>query len=132
MRQAIARDGLARNALRITLSSLQAAKARIHRQREMRSRWGPIAPGSNAGESRKADSGPDAVRLTVLAIDLLGPAALRACFSGREIVVRVPDDQTAKVFREALAQTARIRVTDRLVRIEVKAAPPQAAAVDHR
>ena len=29
MRQAIARDGLARNALRITLLSLQAAKARI-------------------------------------------------------------------------------------------------------
>jgi hypothetical protein len=49
----------------------------------------------------------------------VGPAAVRACASGVEVCVAAPDEATAAVFRAALAQTARRRVTDQLIRIVV-------------
>ena len=68
---------------------------------------------------RKAIQTPDPVSLAVLAIDRVGPAAVRACASGVEVRVTAPDEATATVLRAALAQTARRRRTDRLIRIIV-------------
>ena len=62
---------------------------------------------------------PDPVSLAVLAIDRVGPAAVRACASGVEVRVAAPDEATAQVLRAALAQTALRRGTDRLIRIVV-------------
>ena len=61
----------------------------------------------------------DPVLLAVLAIDRVGPAAVRACASGVEVRVSAPDEVTAEVLRAALAQTASRRHTDRLIRIVV-------------
>ena len=71
--------------------------------------------------ARKAIPMPDPVSLAVLAIDRVGPAAVRACAcaSGVEVRVAAPDEATARVLRQALAQTARRRDTDRLIRIVV-------------
>lgn len=68
---------------------------------------------------RKATQTPDPVSLAVLAIDRIGPATVRACASGVEVRVAAPDEATATVLRAALAQTARRRRTDRLIRIVV-------------
>jgi hypothetical protein len=68
--------------------------------------------------ARKVET-PDPVLLAVLAIDRVGPAAVRACASGVEVRVAAPDEATAQVLRQALAQTARRRDTDRLIRIVV-------------
>lgn len=62
---------------------------------------------------------PDPVSLAIFAIDRVGPAAVRACASGIEVSITVPDEATAAVFRAALAETARRRGTDRLIRIVV-------------
>jgi hypothetical protein len=62
---------------------------------------------------------PDPVSLAVLAIDRVGPAAVRACASGVEVCVTAPDEATARVLRAALSQTALRRGTDRLIRIVV-------------
>ena len=62
---------------------------------------------------------PDPVSLAVFAIDRVGPAAVRACACGVEVRVSAPDEATAAVFRAALAQTARRRATDQLIRIVV-------------
>jgi hypothetical protein len=69
--------------------------------------------------ARKAMQIPDPVLLAVLAIDRVGPAAVRACASGVEVCVTAPDEATARVLGAALAQTARRRGTDRLIRIVV-------------
>jgi len=45
---------------------------------------------------------PDPVLLAVLAIDRVGPAAVRACASGVEVCVAAPDEATAAVLRAAL------------------------------
>jgi hypothetical protein len=68
--------------------------------------------------ARKVET-PDPVLLAVLAIDRVGPAAVRACASGLEVRVAAPDEATARVLRAALAETARRRDTDRLIRIVV-------------
>ena len=65
------------------------------------------------------DETPDPVSLAIFAIDRVGPAAVRACASGVEVCVAAPDEATAAVFRAALAQTARRRATDQLIRIVV-------------
>ena len=66
-----------------------------------------------------AAPGPDPVMIATLAIDHVGPATVRAVASGIEVRVTAPDEATAAVFRTALANTARRRSTDRLVRIIV-------------
>jgi hypothetical protein len=68
---------------------------------------------------RDAIGPPDPVTLAIFAIDRVGPAAVRACASGVEVCVAAPDEATAEVFRAALAETARRRGTDRLIRIVV-------------
>jgi hypothetical protein len=68
---------------------------------------------------RQVAKAPDPVSLAIFAIDSIGPAAVRACASGVEVRVAAPDEATAAVFRAALAETARRRGTDRLIRIVV-------------
>ena len=69
--------------------------------------------------SWSASKEPDPIFLAIFAIDRVGPAAVRACASGVEVRVAAPDEATAAVFRAALAETARRRRTDRLIRIIV-------------
>jgi hypothetical protein len=61
----------------------------------------------------------DPVALAICAIDRVGPASVRACASGLEVRVAVPDEAIAAVLRVALAKTAQRRGTDRLIRIVV-------------
>jgi hypothetical protein len=80
---------------------------------------GRSASGAGALTARAAAAGPDPVMIATLAIDHVGPATVRAVASGVEVRVTAPDEATAAVFRAALADTARRRSTDRLVRIIV-------------
>src|SRR5262245_32446789 len=76
-------------------------------------RAGPLPlPGAAAGVQ---------VALIAMAVDRLGPAAIRACCSGVGVRVAVPDEATATMFRAALAETQRRRVTDRLIEVVVEA-----------
>lgn len=79
--------------------------------------WRKILMDKFGAEPDKAT--PDPVSLAIFAIDRVGPAAVRACASGIEVSVTVPDEATAAVFRAALAETARRRGTDRLIQIVV-------------
>ena len=74
---------------------------------------------TNGGIGALATPAPDPVMIATLAIDHVGPATVRAVASGIEVQVAAPDEATAAVFRAALADTARRRSTDRLVRIIV-------------
>jgi hypothetical protein len=65
---------------------------------------------------RKGIKSPNPALLTVLAIDRVGPAALRV---GRRSQRYGAEDATARVLRAALAETPRRRGTDRLIRIVV-------------
>jgi hypothetical protein len=67
--------------------------------------------------AREPVRGPDPVSVAVFAIDQVGPAAVRACASGVEVQIAVADEATAAVLRTALAETARHRPTDRLIRL---------------
>ncbi|HEX3954420.1 MAG TPA: hypothetical protein VHW90_12650 [Stellaceae bacterium] len=61
----------------------------------------------------------DPVRIAVLAMEGLGLASMRASFTGNEVEVAVPDEMTAAIFQAAIAETARTRATDRLIRIVI-------------
>jgi len=65
----------------------------------------------------------DPVALTVLAINRLGPAMMRAVVYGKPLVVSVPDARVCEIFRAALAVTQHQRVTDRLIQIVVGDSP---------
>jgi len=99
---------------------LKATFARFANQRGPRGRarivnWRKILMRRIASEPET----PDPVSLAVFAIDRVGPAAVRACACGVEVRIAAPDEATAAVFRAALAQTARRRATDQLIRIVV-------------
>ena len=109
------RPGARKNVFKATLTRF--ANKRGSRDRVRFGDWRKIlmyrfAPGPKPGS-------PDPVSLAVFAIDRVGPAAVRACASGVEVRVAAPDEATAAVFRAALAQTARRRATDQLIRIVV-------------
>ncbi len=69
----------------------------------------------------RAETEMDSATLVALAMDRLTPALLRASIIGVPVTVEVPDEQTAEVFRAALAQTRAGRPTDRLVEVVAKA-----------
>ena len=62
----------------------------------------------------------DGATLVALAMDRLTPALLRASIIGVPVIVEVPNEQIAEVFRAALAQTRIGRPTDRLVEVVAK------------
>jgi hypothetical protein len=109
------RPGARKNVIKATLTRF--ANKRGSRGRARFGGWRKIlmhrlAPGPEMER-------PDPVSLAIFAIDRVGPAAVRACASGVEVRVSAPDEATAAVFRAALAQTARRRATDQLIRIVV-------------
>jgi hypothetical protein len=106
----LAKPARKRNALAVKLARL-VGQRHLDRLRDL--------PLLHPFAARKAIQTPDPVSLAVLAIDRVGPAAVRACASGVEVRVAAPDEATANVLRQALAQTARRRDTDRLIRIVV-------------
>jgi hypothetical protein len=61
----------------------------------------------------------DLVALTVLAVNRLGPATLRTVSTGKPLTVVVPDARIGEIFRAALAETQKTRLTDRLIDIVV-------------
>jgi hypothetical protein len=61
----------------------------------------------------------DPVALTVLAVNRLGPATLRTVANGRPQTVTVPDARVGEIFRAALAEMQKTRLTDRLIDIVI-------------
>ena len=61
----------------------------------------------------------DPVALTMLAVNRLGPATLRTATNGKALTVSVPDARTADIFRAALDEMQKTRLTDRLVAVVV-------------
>lgn len=72
----------------------------------------------------------DPVALTMLAVNRLGLATLRTATSGKALTVSVPDARTADIFRAALDEMQKTRLTDRLVAVVVtdEAAQPKRGA----
>jgi hypothetical protein len=103
------------------MSHLAAAGRRMRRRRDNRIKRRSLLrlfiPAQ--GAPKDAAPVPDPVRLAVLAIDSVAGATMRASFTGTEVRVAAPDEATASVLRAALAETARTRATDRLIRITV-------------
>ncbi len=69
----------------------------------------------------RAETEMDSATLVALAMDRLTPALVRASIIGVPVIVEVPDERIAQVFRAALAQTRAGRPTDRLVEFVAKA-----------
>jgi len=107
--------GARKNVFKATLTRF--ASRRGSRRRARLGSWRRILLHTLAPEP--AAVGLDPVSLAVFAIDRVGPAAVRACASGVEVRVAVPDEATAEILRAALAETARRRATDQLIRIVV-------------
>jgi hypothetical protein len=70
----------------------------------------------------------DPVELTVMALNILGPALSRANTTGKKVTVTVPDERTGKIFRAALSQSQQTRATDRLIDIVI----PEEARLSRR
>lgn len=64
---------------------------------------------------------PDQAALVAMALIRLSPACARVAVTGLPHTVTVPDAHTAEVFRAAIAQSAKTRASDHLVRIVVAA-----------
>ena len=65
----------------------------------------------------------DPVALTMLAVNRLGPATLRTATNGKALTIAVPDARTADIFRAALDEMQKTRLTDRLVAVVVTEEP---------
>jgi hypothetical protein len=68
---------------------------------------------------RERQKAADPVTVAVFAINQVGPAVVRACASGVEVRVATTDEAMAAVIRAALAETARHRPTDPLIRVVI-------------
>ena len=86
--------------------------ARPHRHRRHRPQAAPVPA-------------IDPVALTMLAVNRLGLATLRTATSGKAMTVAVPDARTADIFRAALDEMQKTRLTDRLVEVIVTGEPIQ-------
>jgi hypothetical protein len=76
------------------------------------------SPSVTAGD-REAPSAVDPIALTIMAVNRLGAARMRAVLYGRPVTVAAPDLATAEIFRAALSQMAKERPTDRLISVEL-------------
>jgi hypothetical protein len=94
---------------------IRATRPRYHLAKRLRKRRA-LAPGIAAGVAVPAI---DPVALTVLAVNRLGPATLRTVANGRPLTVTVPDARTGDIFRAALAEMQKTRLTDRLIAIVI-------------
>ena len=114
------RTGVEYRAFYATMAHLAAAgRRRMRRGRDKRGRRKSLLRLLLAAQEPTDDATPDPVRLAILAIDTVAGATMRASFTGTEVRVAAPDEATASVLRAALAETARTRATDRLIRVTV-------------
>jgi hypothetical protein len=102
------------------MNKISTMEGRSRRNRGKRSHVERKSVARTAPLVVKDPAGPDPVRIAVLAMERLGRASLRASITGAEVRVVAPDNATAAVFRDALAETARSRSTDRLIRVVVE------------
>jgi hypothetical protein len=96
-----------------------APSRRFRRSREKRFKKGVLPASPLAASPPSTVSAPDPVRLAVLVMESLARASMRASFTGTEVLVAAPDAATAAIFEAAVAETARSRSTDRLIRIVI-------------
>ena len=101
------------------VSLVAVISRRTRRSREKRARRDLTPARALPSPMPEQTTGPDTVRIAVLAMERLGRASLRASFTGTEVRVAVPDAATAAIFEAAIAETSRSRATDRLIRIVV-------------
>jgi hypothetical protein len=113
------RFGLGTLPLTSSKPGVAAPSRRFRRSREKRFKKGALLARSLAEAPPPAPSAPDPVRLAVLVMESLARASMRASFTGTEVRVTVPDAATAAIFAAAVAETARSRSTDRLIRIVI-------------
>ena len=106
--------------LNTALSGLSIPKRRTRRAREKRFKSEQVAATPELLNVVQAEPSADPVRIARLAMETLGPASLRASCTGTEVRVAAPDDSVAEIFRAVLAETARHRSTDRLIRVVVE------------
>lgn len=86
----------------------------------------PVAPRPAAKRRRPLTPSAiiDPVALTIMAVNRLGPATFRTVSLGRAVTVTVPDRATGDIFRAALDEMQKSRLTDRLIRIEIAGEAP--------
>jgi hypothetical protein len=97
---------------------ISAARPRYRVAAPARERHFPINAAS-AGSATSPQRAIDVVALTIMAVNRLGPATLRTVAHGKPLTVRVPDARTGEIFRAALAEMQKTRLTDRLIAIVV-------------
>ena len=98
---------------------VSAARPRYRVAMRARERYFPFAATSAGGATPPAGVSADLVALTILAVNRLGPATLRTVAHGKPLTVRVPDARIGEIFRAALAEMQKTRLTDRLIAIVV-------------
>ena len=98
---------------------VSAARPRYRVAMRARERYFPLAATSAGGATPPAGVSADLVALTILAVNRLGPATLRTVAHGKPLTVRVPDARIGEIFRAALAEMQKTRLTDRLIAIVV-------------
>lgn len=114
--------GLGQRRFNLALMRVGSVRRRLRRGRERRLKHetpGAIVPVEVAAPPVPPAVLAEQVRLVVLAMENLGRASVRASYTGTAVEVAAPDAMTAEIFRAALAQTARTRSTDRLIRITI-------------
>jgi len=115
--QSLASERRWRNAVKHSWTRLFGAERRRYRfsiRRRRRAKLGGPQPAT--GPSAMPI---DPVALTVLAVNRLGPATLRTVANGKPLTVTVPDARIGEIFRAALAEMQKTRLTDRLIAIAV-------------
>jgi hypothetical protein len=119
--QSLAPERRLRNAVKHGWTRLLgAARPRYHFSIRRRARHPEIgAPGFAGATSAVPVLAIDPVALTVLAVNRLGPATLRTVANGRPLTVTVPNARIGEIFRAALAEMQKTRLTDRLIAITV-------------
>ena len=94
---------------------VSAARPRYRVAAQARERHFPVITTSATPPQRAIDL----VALTIMAVNRLGPATLRTVAHGKPLTVTVPDQRIGEIFRAALAEMQKTRLTDRLIAIVV-------------
>lgn len=116
----VARERRLRSAVKHGWSRLvSAARPRYRVATQARERHFPIVAPGAAGAMPPAGRAVDLVALTIMAVNRLGPATLRTVAHGKPLTVTVPDARIGEIFRAALAEMQKTRLTDRLIAIVV-------------
>src|SRR6266851_1081678 len=98
---------------------VSAARPRYRVAARARERHFPMLATSTGGTMPPAGLSVDLVALTIMAVNRLGPATLRTVAHGKPLTVTVPDARIGEIFRAALAEMQKTRLTDRLIAIVV-------------